>query len=362
MDIVASFEIGYTRYIDPSGHPVQPLPGFGKEPAALIALYRAITLARRFDAKMVALQRTGRLGTVCSALGQEAVAVGLASAMKPEDVLVPSYREAGAQLWRGVKLLELLLYWGGDERGSDFTGPRHDFPISIPVASHTLHAVGAAYAMRLRREPRVAVCVLGDGGSSKGDFYEAINFAGVWQVPVVFVVVNNEWAISVPRGSQTGTETLAQKAIAAGFPGEQVDGNDVIAMRHVVSNAVERARSGNGPGLIEALTYRLSDHTTSDDASRYRDSEMVREKWRADPISRLRIFLNDSGVWNKDDELRLINEVDAEIEAAVQLFEATSAQPPVSMLDHLYAELPAALVGQRSEVAAHLGGNDVPDA
>ncbi|MGH6915368.1 MAG: thiamine pyrophosphate-dependent enzyme, partial [Geminicoccales bacterium] len=229
-EVVASFEIRYTRFLDPAGRAVGRLPRFAEDAAALIPLYRGMVRTRRFDAKAIALQRTGRLGTFASSLGQEAVVVGLASAMRADDVLLPSYRETGAQLWRGVSLEELLLYWGGDERGSDFKGPRHDFPVSVPVASHCLHATGAAYAFKILREPRVAVCVCGDGATSNGAFYEAINCAGAWRVPAVFVVSNNQWAISVPRGAQTGAGTLAQKAIAAGIPGEQVDGNDVIAV------------------------------------------------------------------------------------------------------------------------------------
>src|SRR5919106_1262997 len=178
MTKVASFEIHYTQYLDASGEAVAELPGFARDPAALIPLYRAMVLTRRFDAKAIALQRTGRLGTYASSLGQEAVTVGLAAAMRPEDVLLPTYREAGAQLWRGVRLEELLLYWGGDERGSDFQGPRADFPVCVPIASQCLHAVGVAYAKKLKREAGVAVCVCGDGATSNGAFYEAINYAG----------------------------------------------------------------------------------------------------------------------------------------------------------------------------------------
>ena len=190
-------------------------------------------------------------------------------------MLVPYAREQGAQLLRGVTLTELFLYWGGDERGSDFGRPREDFPICVPVASHAPHAVGVALAFQLRNERRVAVCVSGDGGTSKGDFYEALNVAGAWRLPAVFVVTNNQWAISLPRSAQSAATTLAQKAIAAGFAGEQVDGNDVIAMRDAVHRALSHARDGAGPHLIEAITYRLSDHTTADNASRYRDDESV---------------------------------------------------------------------------------------
>ena len=356
MTTVARFKIEYSQVIDPAGRAAAALPAFAEDPAALIPLYRGMVLTRRFDAKTVALQRTGRLGTVASSLGQEAVTVGLASAMREADVLLPSYREAGAQLWRGVGIDELLLYWGGDERGSDFRGPRADFPVSVPVASQCLHAVGVAYAMKLRREPHAAVSVSGDGSTSNGAFYEAINCAGAWHVPAVFVVTNNQWAISVPRSAQTAAETLAQKAIAAGIHGEQVDGNDVVAVRHVVEQALERARTGGGPSVIEALTYRLTDHTTADDASRYRDADTVSAAWANDPIARLRTYLAEAGIWAKDDEEGLIEELNAEIDAAVDRYLAMPSPPPEAMFDHLYAELPRALAEQRAEVMA--GGSD----
>ena len=187
MTTVATFEVHYTRFLDPEGKVVQPLPPFAEDAANLIPLYRAMVLTRRFDAKGVALQRTGRLGTFPTALGQEAVAVGVGAAMEAEDVLVPSYREQAAQFMRGVTPEEYFLYFAGDERGSDFAGPRHDFPICVPLATQTLHAAGAAVAIKLRRQRRAVVCVLGDGATSKGDFYEALNVAGVWELPVVFV-------------------------------------------------------------------------------------------------------------------------------------------------------------------------------
>ncbi|MCH8147715.1 MAG: hypothetical protein IH987_06920, partial [Planctomycetes bacterium] len=193
------------------GRAVRPLPDFAREAGDLVPLYRAMVLTRRFDAKAIALQRTGRIGTYSSALGQEAVGAGLAAAMRADDILVPTYRETAAILMRGVTLEEMLLYWGGDERGADYAGPREDFPVSVPVGTHPLHAVGAAYAFKLRRQERAAVTVFGDGATSKGDVYEALNFAGVWRLPVVFVVINNNWAISMPRAAQTAAETLAQK-------------------------------------------------------------------------------------------------------------------------------------------------------
>ncbi len=349
--VVASFEIHATRYVDHEGTPLGPLPDWAEDRDSMVALYRAMALTRAFDARAVALQRSGQLGTYASSLGQEAVAVGVAAAMDARDVLVPSFREQGAQLWRGVTMVELLLYWGGDERGSDFGGPRQDFPVAVPVGSQASHAAGVAMAFRLRAEPRVAVCVIGDGATSKGDVYEALNFAGVRRLPAVFVINDNQWAISVPRSAQSAAATLAQKAIAAGVDGEQVDGNDVIAVRERVGLAVERARAGGGPTLVEAVTYRLADHTTADDASRYRDEAEVSAHWAREPLSRIRTLLVDRGWWGRDDEEGLLGETRAQVADAVQRYLAIDPLPAVSMFDHLHATLPRALEAQRDEVA-----------
>jgi pyruvate dehydrogenase E1 component alpha subunit len=347
---VVRFEIGWSRFIDPKGKAVRPLPDFARDPAELKALYRGMVLARSFDAKAVALQRTGRLGTFPSALGQEAVSVGVAAAMHADDLLLPSFREHGAQLWRGVSLFELFLFWGGDERGNDFAEAREDFPVCVPVGTHAPHAVGVALAFKLRREARAAVCVFGDGATSKGDVAEALNIAGAWQLPAVFVINNNGWAISFPVAKQTAAETLAQKGIAAGIPSEQVDGNDVVAVREAVARAIAKARSGGGPHLIEALTYRLGDHTTADDASRYRNDAEVSPRWAEEPIVRLRHYLVGAGLWAKADEERLLAETSAEIEAATAAYLDTPPQSPGAMFDFTYASLPQALAGQRRAV------------
>jgi 2-oxoisovalerate dehydrogenase E1 component alpha subunit len=352
---IAQFEIRYSRFLHPKGNAVRALPDFAANRAELVGLYRAMVLARRFDAKAVALQRTGRLGTFASALGQEAVPVGVASAMRPEDVLLPSFREHGAQLWRGVSPVELLLFWGGDERGSDFTEAREDFPVCVPVGTHAPHAVGVALAFKLRREKRVAVCVFGDGATSKGDVAEALNAAGVWHLPVVFVINNNRWAISVPLAQQTAAETLAQKAIAAGFEGEQVDGNDVIAVREAVERAIAKARAGGGPHLIEALTYRLGDHTTADDASRYRSGSEVSARWADEPIARLRNYLVAAGMWGKSDEEQLLAEITLTIERAAEAYLAMPPQGPEAMFDFTYENLPKDLAEQR-QAALDLAG------
>ena len=279
--------------------------------------------------------------------------MGAASAMREDDVLLPSFREHGAQLWRGVTPLELFLYWGGDERGSDFARPREDFPVCVPVGSHAPHAVGVALAFKLRNEKRAAVCIFGDGATSKGDVAEALNVAGVWRLPVIFVISNNGWAISMPRGRQSAAETLAQKATAAGFAGEQVDGNDVAAVHGAVAGALARARDGGGPHLIEALTYRLCDHTTADDASRYRDDAEVARHWPEEPVLRLRRFLTQLGHWTKVDEEQLLRETAAEMTAAADLYLATPPQQPETMFDYTFASLPAELATQRQ---AALGG------
>jgi pyruvate dehydrogenase E1 component alpha subunit len=311
-----------------------------------------MVLTRAFDGKAIALQRTGRLGTYASSLGQEAVAVGTAAAMRPDDVLLPSFREHGAQLWRGVALEELFLYWGGDERGNDFVGPRQDFPNCVPVGSHAPHAVGVALAFRLRHESRAAVCMFGDGATSKGDVAEALNMAGVWKVPVVFVVSNNGWAISVPVVKQTAVRTLAQKAVAAGIAGSQVDGNDVIAVRATVEQALARAREGSGPSLIEAVTYRLSDHTTADDASRYRDDAEVSERWSAEPLVRLRNYLAARCGWSKDHEEKLLLECSEAVERAAAAYLAREVPPTTAMFEHTYAQVPADLVEQMAGATA----------
>lgn len=347
MTGLADRAIPSTQVLDPRGGLVGPLPEFARDPGELAALYRAMVLTRTFDSKAIALQRTGRLGTYPSSLGQEAVVVGVAAAMRRDDVFLPSYREHGAQLWRGVTLAELFLYWGGDERGNNFAGPRRDFPNCVPVGTNAPHAVGAAMALRLRGESSAAVCLFGDGATSKGDVAEALNMAGVWMVPAVFVINNNAWAISLPRKTQCVAATLAQKAAAAGIPGEQVDGNDVIAVRVVTERALSRARQGEGPSLIEAVTYRLSDHTTADDASRYRDDAEVSRHWQAEPVARLRNYLTGLGEWSKDKEEALLKECGRAVEEATAAYLAMPSQPPVAMFEHVFASRPTDLVEQQ---------------
>lgn len=355
MTTIAGLDIHHTAYLGPDGEPLQPLPANLAEPATLTGLYRDMVFARMFDARAIALQRTGRLGTYASLLGQEAVGVGVGQAMRAEDVLLPSFREHALQLKRGVLPEEIYRYWGGDERGSDFGGPREDFPVCITVGGHTPQAAGVALAFKLRGEARVAVCVMGDGATSKGDFYEGLNAAGVWQLPFVCVVTNNQWAISTPRREQTAAETLAQKAVAAGIDGEQVDGNDVVAVASVLEGALERARAGQ-PSLVECLTYRLGDHTTVDDASRYREDAEVSAGWQQDPVARLRAYLTNHAGWDKAQEQALLDACEQELERSVQAYLDTPPQPVGAIFEHLYERLPEPLAAQRDALLGGAGG------
>jgi 2-oxoisovalerate dehydrogenase E1 component alpha subunit len=210
----AHFHVDFLQLLSPEGELSAAAPEFVKDTALLLHLFEAMTRARAFDGKAIALQRTGQLGTFASALGQEAVGVGVASAMRPEDVLVPSYRDHAGQMVRGMSMTECLLYWGGDERGNAYAAAPTDFPCCIPVATQVPHAVGVAYSFKLRRQPRVAVSIIGDGGTSNGAFYEGLNMAGVLRTPLVVVINNNRWAISTPREKASAAETLAQKAVA----------------------------------------------------------------------------------------------------------------------------------------------------
>jgi pyruvate dehydrogenase E1 component alpha subunit len=353
VSTVATFEIEYLQYLDAEGKPLRDdLPEWSKDTKELVELYKQMVFLRVFDGKAIALQRTGKLGTYASALGMEATHVAIGSAMAEDDVFAPMYREYGAQFYRGVKPREVLLYWGGDERGNDFSGPAHDFAWSVPIATQALHAAGAALAFKIRKEPRVAVSVVGDGGTSKSDFYGAINVAGAMTLPLVVVIVNNQYAISIPRSAQTGAKTLAQKGIAAGIESIQVDGNDLLAIRAALDHAIKRARHGHGATLIEAVTYRLSDHTTADDARRYRPDAEVKEAWTREPLKRLKAYLLAQNLWSEKEEEAWKTECAARVDAEVNAYLETRSQPVTAIFDYTYAELPLDLERQREQALA----------
>jgi pyruvate dehydrogenase E1 component alpha subunit len=320
-------------------------------------LHRAMLLGRRLDERMIRLQRQGRIGTFAPIKGQEASQVGSAFTLRSRDWMVPSFRETAAMLWRGWPIEKLLMLFAGYLEGGQPAPGQNDLPITIPVATQLPHAVGLAYAAQYRADDAVVMAFCGDGATSEGDFHEALNFAGVWHVPVVFVVQNNQWAISVPLKKQTHSRTIAQKALAYGIPGLQVDGNDVLAVYAACQEAVTRARAGDGPTLLECVTYRLGVHTTADDPTKYRSAEEVAEWERKDPLTRFGAYLQKKSLLEEGLEAS----VDAEIAAAVQRFEAAGPPDPLTMFDHVYAEQPPHLQRQRDQLATWLGdGGQAP--
>jgi pyruvate dehydrogenase E1 component alpha subunit len=316
----------------------------------LLRLYRAMVLGRRLDERMVRLQRQGRIGTFAPIKGQEAAQMGSVFALRDTDWMVPSFRETAAMLWRGWSIEKVLFLFSGRLEGGQPEPDQRDLPVCIPVGTQMPHAVGLAYAAQYRGDDSVVMAYCGDGATSEGDFHEALNFAGVWSVPAVFLVQNNQWAISVPLKKQTHSATIAQKALAYGIPGIQVDGNDVLAVYAASREAVERARAGDGPTLIEAVTYRLGVHTTADDPSKYRSEEEVKAWERKDPLTRFTAYLEKRNVSVAGVEA----DVDAQIAAAVTAFEAAPPPDPLGMFDHAYGAPPAAVEAQRAEVAERL--------
>lgn len=315
-----------------------------------VALHRTMLLARRFDERLLTLQRQGSIGTFAPVTGQEAANLGPASCLEEDDWMVPSFRETAAQLWRGVPMEQVLLYAAGFNEGAAVPEGGRTLPNAVPVATQLPHAVGIAYATRLRDEDDVTLVFFGDGATSGGDFHEALNFAALWRAPVVFLCQNNQYAISLPREEQTRSSTLAQKALAYGMPGIQVDGNDLLATRLAAQEAFERARAGDGPTLVECVTYRLEMHTTADDPTRYRDDEEV-EAWREkDPLPRLQGYLRGRGVLDEERLDGLEEDVEAEIDAAweraAERIDELQGEPE-SMFEHLLAEPPPYLERQR---------------
>ncbi len=351
------FHVEYLSILDSDGNVDTALePELSTE--ELKRLYRAMLLGRRLDERMVRLQRQGRIGTFAPIKGQEASQLGTVACLRPSDWMVPSFRETAAMIWRGWPIEKLLLLFAGYLEGGQPAPDQHDLPITIPVATQSPHAVGLAYAAQYRGDDAVVMTFFGDGATSEGDFHEAMNFAGVWHVPIVFVCQNNQWAISVPLKKQTHSRTIAEKALAYGFPGLQVDGNDILAVCAAGREAVARARAGEGPTLIECVTYRLGVHTTADDPTKYRSAEEVAEWERKDPLTRFGTYLHKRNLLEEGLEAQ----VDAEIAEAIRRFEATPPADPLTMFDHVYGELPPDLRAQRDEVAARLRAGGAGDA
>jgi pyruvate dehydrogenase E1 component subunit alpha len=320
-------------------------------PDDLKRLYRTFLLARRFDERMLRLQRQGRIGTFGPTRGHEAAVLGSVYALRPTDWMVPYYREWPAYMWRGWPLDNLILYYAGFAEGMRVPDGIRDLPLCIPIASQIPHAVGVAYAARYKGEDSVTLVYLGDGATSHGDCQEAMNFAGVFQAPVVFLVLNNQWAISLPRSRQTRAKTLAQKALAYGFPGIQVDGNDLLATYVATREAVERARQGGGPTIVEAVTYRLAMHTTADDPTKYRGEDEVKAWEAKEPLPRFRRYLEQKGLIDAAAHAAVEAEVDAQIRESIERAEARMTPDLMEVFEHVYAERPPGLEAQRQELA-----------
>ena len=297
-----------------------------------------MVLARIFDNKLLALQRQGSVGTIAQSTGQEASAVGSAFALEKNDFIFPSFRESGALLYRGLPMDNIIRVFGWDERGAKAENV-NAFTMSIPVATHLLHAVGYGMACNIKNDKKVIMAYFGDGATSEGDFHEAMNFAGVFNAPVVFICQNNQFAISMPREKQTKAKSLAQKAIAYGFRGIQVDGNDVFAVYSAAKDAADNARKGRGPTLIECYTYRIADHTTSDDASKYRTEKELNEWKKKDPIDRLRKYMEKKKLWNKKDEGKLVKELQDSVNKAAEKAMAIEKPDIEDIFKYMYKEM-----------------------
>jgi pyruvate dehydrogenase E1 component alpha subunit len=324
-------------------------------PDDLRRLYRTFLLARRFDERMLFLQRQGRIGTYLPARGHEAAVLGSVYPLRPTDWLVPVWREWAAYVWRGWPLENLILLYAGLPEGTSVPADIRDLPVCVPMGTHVPHAVGLACAVRARRQDSVVLCYFGDGASSEGICQESMNFAGVFRAPIVFVCINNQWAISVPRSRQTRAKTLAHRALAYGFPGIQADGNDLLAMVAVTRDAVARAREGGGPTLIEAVTYRLTPHSTADDPTKYREDAEVKVWEAREPLPRLRRYLEARGLVDDALHSRFEAEVDAEVRAAIERAEIRMREAsPLDMFAHVYADVPAEVEAQRQEFVREL--------
>jgi pyruvate dehydrogenase E1 component alpha subunit len=337
-EILAVFEIRQLSILNEKGEVDEALmPPLSHQEIA--RMYEAMVLARTFDERAVALQREGRIGTYPPVMGQEAAQVGSAFAFSKSDWIFPSFREMGVHLTLGFPIPQLLQYWTGDERAQKVPEEFNIFPFCVAVGSQIPHAVGAALGARYRGDKIAVITFFGDGATSKGDFHEGMNMAGVFKLPMVFICQNNQWAISVPLKNQTAAATLAQKAVGYGFKGIQVDGNDIFAVYRAVAEAVEQARNGGGPTFIECLTYRMADHTTADDAGRYRAPEEV-AKWRErDPLLRLERYLERQGRWNLQLRDEIKTRVTAIVDAAVQEMEAIPAPAAAELFEGALATL-----------------------
>jgi len=342
------------RIMDEEGNILYPelLPELSEED--LLKMYHLMVQTRETDKKALMYQRQGRMLTYAPNTGQEAAQVASAYPLRKEDWMVPAFRELGSWLTRGADLKMIYLYWYGNEFGSHMPENLKILPVSVPIASHLQHAVGIGWAAKLQGKDEVALTYFGDGATSQGDFAEAMNWAGVYKTPTVFLCQNNQYAISVPRAIQTASETIAQKAVAFGMPGILVDGNDIFAVYAATKAAIDRARNGEGPTLIEAYTYRLGAHTTSDDPTRYREDSEVEEWKQKDPIDRLRKYLMAQGILTEEENGQMIEKYNKIAEDAFKYVEANGHTELEDIFKYQFKEMTPQLTEQLAEYQSFL--------
>lgn len=342
---------GLYQILAPDGELLQAIEEEITE-SLMVRMYKQMLLARAFDRKAINLQRQGKLGTYAPFEGQEAAQIGSAFAMRKEDWMFPTYRDHAAAITHGQEMFRVFLYWMAHMDGSICPEGRRILPPSVPIATQMLHAVGASWASKLKKEQSVSIAYFGDGATSEGDFHEALNFAGVYKTPTIFFCQNNGYAISVPFAKQSASKTIAQRAIAYDIKGVRVDGNDVFAVWSTVKDAIRRGLDGEGPTLIEAVTYRYGAHTTADDPKKYRDQEEDSTFWRShyDPIARLHCFLTKRGLWNEEQETHELQKIEEQIQFHFQKAESYPTADPLDMFQHVYADMPWHIEEQREEL------------
>ncbi len=336
------------QVIKPTGEYVEKMePEISKD--ELRRLYRIMVLARNLDIRGLQLQRSGRISFFIGGIGQEAAHIGSAYALRPEDWVFPAYREIGSMLLRGITLKQLLNHYFANaediQKGRQLTNlfglkSLNYVSGSAPIATQIPHAVGVALAAKLRGNPIVTLAYFGDGATSENDFHAGMNFAGVFKTPTVFFCQNNHWAISVPVERQTASETIAVKAKAYGFEGVRVDGNDILAVYRTTKEAVEKARKGGGPTLIEAVTYRMGPHSSSDDPKRYRTEQELAEWQKRDPLVRFQRYLEKKGIWSEADEKKAQEDASRELDEAIAYAEKLPRPALETLFTDVYAEMP----------------------
>lgn len=354
---IKQFTIDYLQVLDLDGNADKALhPDISED--KIKEMYHMMVLLRTMDEKLFNLQRSGKIGTYAQVKGEEASEIGSAMALEPQDWVIPSFREMGVLMVRGADRGKLVQGWNGDTRAFAVPEGANMLPPAIPIASQLLHASGIAWASKIRKLNSVSIVYFGDGATSEGDFHEALNFAGVFKLPIIFLCQNNLWAISTPREKQTAAETIAQKAIAYGIHGIQVDGNDILAVYKATKDAADRARKGEGPTLIETMTFRMGDHTTSDDSSKYRSDDLKKEWEPKDPILRLQKYFEKIGTWSEDYGNWVKDTVAKEVEEAVEKGLNVEAPSPYQMFEDVFVEMPKILQEQKEFLEKELEGGD----